>query len=31
VEGQRTNVLGTLAAGMVKSLADLAKGKAGIK
>lgn len=31
VDGQRTNVLGTLAAGMVKSLADLAKGKAGIK
>ncbi len=31
VGGQRTNVLGTLAAGMVNSLADLAKGKAGLK
>jgi hypothetical protein len=31
VGGQRTNVLGTLAAGMVNSLAELAKGKAGIK
>jgi len=31
VGGQRTNVLGTLAAGMVVSFADLAKGKAGLK
>lgn len=31
IEDQRTGVLGTLAAGMVNSLAELAKGKAGLK
>ena len=31
VGDQRTNVMGTLAAGMISSLADLAKAKAGLK